>query len=195
MKNLITYEDFLKESVFADEGQVVIFPGRYMPIHNGHLAAFKRCFEEFGVPVIPIQIISKNEKSPFPDTLLQKIGDAITGEFSFLADFLIYPQSKKTVVPQMVLHVREELGYEPIGMGCGSDRVKSYEPQIKYINSEKSDVKTIQPFELKMVDVRLPDGPSGTKVREAIAAGDEDAFKRMTPSSIHRYYKELKKYL
>jgi hypothetical protein len=95
----------------------------------------------------------------------------------------------------MVKYIREEMGYEPVSMGCGSDRVKAYEPQIKYINSEKSDVPVSEPFRLEMVDERAPGGPSGTKVREAIMADDEKLFQALTPKSIHKYYNEMKKSL
>jgi hypothetical protein len=80
-------------------------------------------------------------------------------------------------------------------MGAGSDRMKSYEPQIKYLNSEKSDVPVSEPFRLEMVDERAVGGPSGTKVREAIQNDDEDTFNKMTPKSLHPFYKELKKYI
>ena len=80
-------------------------------------------------------------------------------------------------------------------MGCGSDRLKSYEPQIKYLNSEKSDVPVSQEFQLEMVDERVPDGPSGTKVREAIANGDKESFEKYMPKSLHKFFPELKKYM
>jgi hypothetical protein len=80
-------------------------------------------------------------------------------------------------------------------MGAGSDRIKSYESQIKYLNSEKSDVPVSEPFRLEVCDERAPGGPSGTKVREAILAGDKKLFEKLTPSSVHRFYDELKKEL
>lgn len=177
-----------------DGKRVCIFPGRFQPFHNGHIAALKRASEVLGVPVIPIQILSKTDKSPFPDALLEKIGKAVAKEFPFMADYFLYPSNLKTVVPQMVKFLRDK-GYESIGMGAGSDRMKSYEPQIRYLNSEKSDVPVPEPFRLEMVDERIPNGPSGTAVREAIQNDDEAAFKKMTPKSVHPFYKELKKYI
>ena len=194
MKYIQTFEDFIiTES--ASGKRVCIFPGRFQPFHLGHIAALQRASNEFGVPVIPIQILSKSDKSPFPDNLLEKMGKAIVKEFPFIENYYLYPSNLKTVIPQMVKFIRDTDGYEAIGMGCGSDRVKAYEPQIIYINSEKSDVHVIQPFELKMVDVRLADGPSGTKVREAIIAGNKEEFEKLTPKSIHDFYNDLKKYL
>jgi hypothetical protein len=181
------------EAVFNGK-RVAIFPGRFQPFHSGHIAAFKKCSEVFGLPVIPLQILSKNNKSPFPDNLLEKMGKAVVKEFSFIEDYFLYPSNLKTVIPQMVKFLRGK-GYESIGIGAGSDRVKAYEPQIKYINSDKSDVPVSEPFRLEMVDERIPNGPSGTKVRESISDGDEKAFKKMTPRSIHPFYKDLEKYI
>lgn len=193
MKKLPSFTEFL--IMEAREGsKVIIFPGRYMPVHNGHIKAFEKASKEFGLPVIPIQVISKSEKSPFPEQLLNKLGEAVTKEFSFLEDFIQYPQDRKTVVPQMVKYLRE-LGYNPVGMACGSDREKSYIPQLNYLNSEKSDVPVTEPFGLKVVDARTSEGASGTKVREAITSDDQRGFEEMTPKSIHKFYNELKKYL
>ena len=183
---------FMFEAV--DGERVCIFPGRFQPFHNGHIAALERTAKQFGCKVIPLQILSKSDKSPFPDALLQKIGKAVAKEFSFMADYFLYPSDRKTVIPQMVKFLREQ-GYEAIGMGAGSDRMKAYEPQIKYLNSEKSDVPISEPFILKNVDDRQTGGPSGTKVREAIVADDKKTFDEMTPKSVHPFYNELKKNL
>ena len=186
------FEEFILEAEFGGK-RVCIFPGRFQPFHLGHIAALKEASNRFNCPVVPIQIVSKTEKSPFPDALLQKMGDAVAKEYNFIGGFFIYPPGLKTVVPQMVKYLREN-GFEAIGMGCGSDRVKSYEPQIKYLNSEKSDVPVSEPFRLEMVDERIPNGPSGTKVRAAIANGDENEFNKLTPKSLHKFYKDLEKY-
>jgi phosphopantetheine adenylyltransferase len=194
MKNLITYEDFIVLEKSVGE-RVCIFPGRFQPFHLGHIAALREASMRFQCPVVPIQIKSKSEDSPFPDSLLQKLGDAIAKEFEFIEKYVLYPTNLKTVVPQMVKLLREQHNLEAIGMGCGSDRQKAYEPQLKYLNSDRSDVPVSEPFRMEMVDERVPGGPSGTKVREAIANDDEALFKQLTPSSIHKYYKEMKKYL
>jgi hypothetical protein len=198
MKNLQTFEEFLVENrVFEAEfgsTRVVIFPGRFQPFHLGHIAALQKCHNIYRLPVVPIQIKSKNEDSPFDDSLLEKIGDSVAKEYSkWMAGYCLYPQGLKTVVPQMVKHLREKFDFEAVGMGCGSDRFKSYEPQIKYLNSDRSDVPVSEPFRLEMCDERAPGGPSGTRVREAIRNGDQKLFEEMTPKSVHKFYKDLKK--
>jgi cytidyltransferase-like protein len=193
MKNYIPSFDqyILMESASGE--RVCIFPGRFQPFHLGHIAALERTSIAFNAKVIPIQILSKTEKSPFPDALLTKIGNAVAKEFNFIAEYILYPQNLKTVVPQMVKLLQDK-GYEPIGIGCGSDRLKDYERQVAYLVSPKSDVP-VNEFSVQMVDARNPGGPSGTKVREAIIAGDQNEFEKLTPKSVHPFYKELKKYI
>jgi cytidyltransferase-like protein len=199
MKNLKTFEEFILENnLFEAEfgsQKVVIFPGRFQPFHSGHIAALKKAHDIFRLPVVPVQILSKTDKSPFDDGLLIKIGNSVAKEFNWMAGYSLYPPGNKTVIPQMVKYLREEFDFEPVGMGCGSDRLKAYEPQIKYLNSEKSDVPVSEPFRLEICDERVPGGPSGTKVRAAILDGDETLFKELTPKSVHKFYNELKKAL
>jgi cytidyltransferase-like protein len=199
MKNIKSFEDFilennLFEAEFGDT-KVVIFPGRFQPFHNGHIAALKKAHDIFRLPVVPVQILSKTDKSPFDDALLTKIGQSVAKEFSWMSGYCLYPPGNKTVVPQMVKYLREQFNFEPVGMGCGSDRLKAYEPQIKYLNSEKSDVPVSEPFRLEVCDERVPGGPSGTKVREAIVADDKALFEQLTPKSVHKFYNDMKKAL
>ena len=199
MKNLKMFEEFLIENqVFEAQfgsQKVVIFPGRFQPFHNGHIAALKKCHNIFRLPVVPVQILSKTDKSPFDDGLLMSIGQSVSKEFDWMAGYSLYPPGLKTVVPQMVKYLREQYNFEPVGMGCGSDRLKAYEPQIKYLNSDRSDIPISEPFRLEICDERSPGGPSGTRVREAIIAGDQKLFEQMTPKSVHKFYKELKNQL
>ena len=199
MKNIKSFEDFILENnLFEAEfggTKVVIFPGRFQPFHNGHIAALKKAHDIFRLPVVPVQILSKTDKSPFDDGLLMKIGQSVAKEFSWMAGYSLYPPGLKTVVPQMVKYLREQYNFEPVGMGAGSDRIKSYESQIKYLNSEKSDVPVSEPFRLEVCDERVPGGPSGTKVREAIVADDKALFEQLTPKSVHKFYNDMKKAL
>jgi|LakMenE01Jun11ns_1017448.scaffolds.fasta_scaffold9943446_4 cytidyltransferase-like protein len=193
---MLKFKEFVSDILIfekVDGKEVAIFPGRFQPFHNGHIEAIHRAAKQFGVPVIPIQIKSKNENSPFPDSLLEKIGKAMVKEFPFIEDYVLYPADKKTVIPQMVKLVQER-GYDPIGVGCGSDRLRDYERQVEYLTSPKSDVP-VNKFSVIMVDERRADGPSGTKVREALMNDDKEAFEKATPRSLHPFYKELQKYL
>ena len=185
-------ESFIVE---AEGKKVVFFPGRFQPFHKGHLAALKKTSEIFGLPVIPLQIVSKNEDSPFPDSLLNKMAADVVKANSFIADFFIYPKGYgKTVIPWFVRYLRDE-GYDPIGLGCGSDRLKDYTSQVAYLTGPKSDTPVDPNFAVKLVDAREGDGPSGTKVREALRNDDEKAFNELMPQELHKYFNELKKYI
>ena len=193
MKHLQTFEAFIGEA--EDGTKVVFFPGRFMPFHNGHIAAIEKTSKEFGLPVIPLQIVSKKDKSPFPESLLKKIGADVVKANSYIADYFIYPQGYgRTVIPWFVRFLREQ-GYEPMGMGTGSDRLKSYEPQVKYMKSDKTDTVVDPSFELKMVDSRAEGGPSGTKVRQSLKDGDKETFESMMPKELHGYFDKLSKHI
>jgi|LakMenEpi03Aug12_release.lakeMendotaPanAssembly.Ray.scaffolds.fasta_scaffold175428_2 cytidyltransferase-like protein len=191
MNYIKTFESFIFE---ADGQKVVFFPGRFQPFHNGHLAALKRTSQEFGLPVIPLQIVSKNEDSPFPDALLNKMAKDVVAANSFIADFYIYPKGEKTVIPMMVQFLRKQ-GYEPMGLGAGADRMKDYLRQVDYITGPKTDTPVDPSFTVKMVDAREGDGPSGTKVRQALKDDDQTAFNDLMPKELHKYFKELQKYV
>ncbi len=191
MKYVKTFEAYIWE---AAQNEVVFFPGRFMPFHVGHLAALKNASSLFGKPVIALQIISKNEESPFPPALLEKMGKDVVRANPFIADFFVYPQGRKTVIPLMVQFLREK-GYEPVGVGAGADRMKDYERQIEYIKSPRTDTPVSPEFTLKMADSRVGDGPSGTKVRQALKDDDKATFMKLMPKELHKYYDELKKYI
>ncbi len=173
--------------------KVAIFTGRFQPIHLGHLAAMKRTAESLNCPVIPLQIISKTKRSPFDVILLEKIAKTIVKEYSFITDFFILPSTVQNVIPQLIKFLQNK-GYNPIGLGCGIDRVKDYQRQLGYLSAENADVK-VDTFEVAMVDQRGESGYSGTAVREALKNGDIKEFEKMTPQCIHKFYAELKRKL
>lgn len=197
MQHVKLFEDFINEAVISemtDGTKVVFFPGRFQPFHNGHVEALKRTSDAFGLPVIPLQILSAREESPFPDSLLKRMGDDVVKANSFIADYFIYPQGTKTVIPLMVQYLRKE-GYESMGVGCGADRLRDYTTQVAYITSPRTDTVVDPSFTVKMVDAREGDGPSGTRVREALRNNDEATFNMLMPKELHKYYKEMQKYI
>jgi cytidyltransferase-like protein len=199
MKHIKLFEQFISEAVEIsnpiDGKEVVIMPGRFQPFHKGHLAALENASKQFGKPVIPIQVISKKDTSPFPENLLQKIGDDVAKNESYIEKFFIYPRGYGlTVIPWFVRFLRDN-GYETVGVAAGSDREKAYAGQMKYITSDKTDTLVSSDFEMKIVDQRVEGGPSGTKVREALAADDKQAFEQLVPKYLYKYYNELKKHI
>jgi cytidyltransferase-like protein len=188
------YEEFILIETQAG-GKVVLFPGRFMPVHNGHIDAFQRASKAFnGIQVIPIQIAKEGPDSPFPKTLLDKIGQAISIEYkNLIADWVVYPDNLKTVIPQMAKLVIGK-GFNPVGLGCGADRYNSYKTQVDYLLSPRSDVK-VEEFSIKSIMDRDQDGPSGTKVRETLKTGSQQDFEKLVPRSVWPFYAELKSYI
>ena len=155
MKYIKLFETFINEAVEIsnpiDGKEVVIMPGRFQPFHLGHLAAIENASKQFGKPVIPIQVISKKDKSPFPEKLLQQMGDDVAKNESYIEKFFIYPRGYGlTVIPWFVRFLRDN-GYETVGMAAGSDREKAYAGQMKYITSDKTDTVVKDEFEMKIV--------------------------------------------
>jgi cytidyltransferase-like protein len=194
MKYIKLYEEFILAETNSGE-RVALFPGRFMPVHNGHIEAFEKTSYEFDhIRVIPIQIAKTGPDSPFPKDLLEKIGKAVVAaNKGLLADWILFPDGIKTVIPQMAKLVMKN-GYDPVALGCGADRYNDYKRQVDYLLSPKSDVK-VNEFDLKSVMSRDEDGPSGTRVREVLKNGDEKEFQKLVPRAIWTFYKNLKSYI
>lgn len=194
MRFIKLYEEFLLAEANTGE-RVAIFPGRFMPVHNGHIEAFAKTSYEFdNIQVIPIQIVKPGDESPFPIELLQRIGASVTAEYSnLLADWIMFPPGVKTVIPQMTKIVIET-GFDPVALGCGADRYNDYKRQVDYLLSPKSDVK-VNEFAIESVMSRDADGPSGTKVRLALKTGTEKDFQKLVPKGVWSFYEELKTYI
>lgn len=186
-------ESIIAKSIISTGTHVSFMPGRFQPFHLGHIEALRRTADLLGYPVIPIQILSKN--ASFPENLLSKMGKDVVANHDFIEDFYIYPSSYgKTVIPFFVRYLRE-FGYEPIGFGAGSDRISSYKPQVDYILGDKTDTEVIKTFKMELVDQREIDGPSGTKVREALKNKDKGSFEEMVPDYLIKYYDQLIKHI
>lgn len=194
MGNIYTYKEFLLTETSSGE-RVALFPGRFMPVHNGHIEAFARTSYEFDhIRVIPIQIAKAGPDSPFPKELLDRIGKAVyTEKNNLLADWIMFPDEIKTVIPQMAKLVMAG-GFDPVALGCGADRYSDYKRQVDYLLSPKSDVK-VNEFAIESVMSRDADGPSGAKVRLALKTGSEKDFQKLVPKSIWSFYGELKTYI
>jgi len=188
-------KDFTSFIIEANSGKrVAIFPGRFMPVHMGHITAFKNTQKEFGIPVIPIQIAKPGKNSPFPIELLEDIGKAVQAEYSsIIADWIILPQDVISFLPEMIKVVMQS-GFDPVALGCGADRYKDYQKQAKYLLSPDSNIQ-INDFQIKTVMSRDEDGPSGTKIREILKEGRKDLFEKEVPKSVWPFYKSLKEYI
>lgn len=172
--------------------KVCIFIGRFQPWQLGHVSGLEETSKKFGCPVIPIQVLSKNAKSPFPAPICKKLGANIVKQYSFIKDHVIW--EKPGFLPDIVKYLRDH-GYEPIGIGCGSDRYKNYITQADYLITGKYNVVSPSFEVLEVGESRENNEYSATNVRAALKNDDEERFRRLTPTSIHKFYVELKKYV
>ena len=189
-------EDELKQNAdITDNEEVIIIPGRFQPFHNGHLAMIKNANKIFNKPVCVMQIKSKTDKSPIPEELLRKICKDVEDNEQYIKSFTIFPLEDygKAVASYLVKYARR-LGFEPVGFGCGEDRLSNWNMLVNWMKSDKTDTFIKPEFEVKSCDDRSG-GYSGTKVREAIANNDYELFKSMVPEYLWKYYDELKKYI
>lgn len=190
-----SYQELFPISKITTGKPIVIFPGRFQPFHINHVRSFQRAYKEFGnIPVVILQIMSKNRKSPFPSVVLDKLAQDLINSYQEIEGFYTYPNTYgKTVIPNFVKFLRE-CGYEPIGVACGIDREIDYSRQVKFINSPDSDVIVKPSFHLKTVDDRK-DNISSSLIRQLLIDGNQKEYERLTPKEIHRHYNSLRKHL
>lgn len=196
MKKIDTYNNFkLNENKLKD---VIIMPGRFMPCHSGHIELLKQASKFYKLPIVIVQIISKNKKSPFSSSLLTKMRNAIIKEFNFIEDFVEYPQSNPAFIANIIRYLKQ-IGYNPVGMTCGSDREKGYRDSIKWMETspkmktEFPDITFETPFKLDFIIKRDDKNiVSGTLVRESLINNDFESYKKYMPKSTWLLFNEFK---
>jgi hypothetical protein len=77
--------------------------------------------------------------------------------------------------------------YEPILWGAGTDRFKSYDGQIQKYR------KTLNLEELQAVEIERDESDiSASMVRNFLLSGNQDAFNRLIPECLQKFYGDLK---
>jgi cytidyltransferase-like protein len=166
---------------------VNIFVGRFQPFTLGHVKVFEQLYRENKLPVVVFIVRSERnkEKAPFSEDLQIAMFEKMKREYPFLeAAYVI----NNAAVDNIFATIRP--AYEPILWGFGTDRKKAYDYMINKpdyreqlgVNPEFSG------YEIKRGDEDI----SATKVREALMIDDENAFKKLTPKSIHDMFIPLK---
>jgi hypothetical protein len=187
-------EDIIKKDIVNDlkdmQGEndqshlepVNVIIGRYQPLTIGHLGMAKELYKINGLPSVYIYIRSKSGKnSKFSDNLtinymedIAKGQDLVKDAWSMTGSF----------IPVVIMETQRR-GYNPVLIGAGEDRAKTYTGMAKRMKN----ITTHPDFAIQELKGRLT---SGTEVRQAIIDGDEKKFKKFTPKQIHPYYKQLK---
>ena len=170
---------------------VNIFVGRFQPFTLGHVKVFEKMYKENGYPVVVYLVRGGKadpEKRPFDEQLQQAMFAKMAKQYPFLEAAVVVPNG---AIDTLYSHARP--AYEPMMWGFGTDRKKSYNAMInKQSYRDQLDVHPeFKGYEIKRTD----DNISASKVRNALKLDDEKTFKKMTPKSIHKFYKALQNIL
>jgi len=166
---------------------VNMFVGRFQPFTLGHVKVFEKMYKENGLPVVVFLVRGKNndpEKRPFDEAMQQAMFTKMAKQYPFLETAIVVPNG---AIDTMFAAARP--AYEPMMWGYGTDRKKSYGAMIN--KQRYRDELGVDP-EFKGFEIfRTDDNISASKVRNALKIDDEKTFKKMTPKSIHKFYKTL----
>jgi nicotinamide mononucleotide adenylyltransferase len=166
---------------------VNIFVGRFQPFTLGHVKVFEKMYKENGLPVVVFLVRGGKpdpEKRPFDEGVQQAMFAKMAKQYPFLETAIVVPNG---AIDTLYSHARP--AYEPIMWGYGTDRKKAYDSMIN--KQSYRDQLDVDP-EFKGYEIfRTDDNISASKVRNALKIDDEKTFKKMTPKSIHKFYKSL----
>ena len=171
--------------------KVNMFVGRFQPFTLGHVKVFEKMYKENGKPVVVFLVRGKNndpEKRPFDEEMQQAMFAKMAKQYPFLETAIVVPNGS---IDTMFAAARP--AYEPVMWGYGTDRKKSYGAMID--KQSYRDQLGVDP-DFKGYEIfRTDDNISASKVRNALKIDDEKTFKKMTPKSIHSFYKPLQNIL
>jgi cytidyltransferase-like protein len=166
---------------------VNIFVGRFQPFTLGHVKVFEQMYKKNGHPVIVFLVRGGKpdpEKRPFDEDLQQAMFAEMAKQYPFLEAAFVVPNGGIDT-----LFATARPAYEPMMWGYGTDRKKAYDFMIDK-PEYRSDLGVDQDFTGFEI-TRTDDDVSASKVRNALIIDDESTFKKMTPKSIHKFYKTL----
>jgi len=167
--------------------KVNMFVGRFQPFTLGHVKVFEKMYKENGLPVVVFLVRGKNpdpEKRPFDETLQQAMFAKMAKQYPFLETAIVVPNG---AIDTLFAAARPT--YEPVMWGYGTDRKKAYDSMINK-DSYREQLGVDPDFSGYEI-FRTDDNISASKVRNALKIDDEKTFKKMTPKSIHSFYKTL----
>jgi len=161
---------------------VNVVVGRFQPYTIGHLSMAKELEKINGLPSVYIYIRSKSGKNAkFTDKLtINYMEDVVQGQ-PLVRDAWAM---ESAFIPVIILESQRR-GYNPVLIGAGEDRAKSYKGMAKRMK----DVVTHPDFEIKELKGRIT---SATEVRQAILDDDKKKFNKLVPKQVQPYYTQLK---
>ena len=166
---------------------VNMFVGRFQPFTLGHVKVFEKMYKENGLPVVVYMVRGGKpdpEKRPFDEDMQQAMFAKMKKQYPFLEASIVVPNG---AIDTMFAAARP--AYEPMMWGYGTDRKKAYGNMINK-QSYRDDLGVDPSFKGYEIP-RTGENISASKVRNALKIDDERTFKKMTPKSIHGFYKPL----
>jgi cytidyltransferase-like protein len=166
---------------------VNMFVGRFQPFTLGHVKVFEKMYKENGLPVVVYMVRGGKpdpEKRPFDEDMQQAMFAKMKKQYPFLEASFVVPNG---AIDTMFAAARP--AYEPMMWGYGTDRKKAYGNMINK-QSYRDDLGVDPSFKGYEIP-RTGENISASKVRNALKIDDERTFKKMTPKSIHGFYKPL----
>ena len=151
--------------------------GRFQPFHNGHL----RIVNAMKNPVISVVKGAKSSQdkkvNPFDvDTQLTLIKSSVKPTVRVIT-------SPSGYLPDIIKQFAD-LGINVTEVWCGTDRLETYKKQIERAGLvDRVDIVEID---------RAADSESATAVREAIAEGNSDKFKKLMPQHTWHMFLQLR---
>jgi cytidyltransferase-like protein len=169
---------------------VNMFVGRFQPFTLGHVKVVEAIHKQNGYPVVIFLVKSKTKKK---EDAFKRPYDEDTQVAMIKSLKSKYPIEEVFVIPTggidtMFNAMRPK--YEPVLWGTGSDRMKTYGFQVNK-DTYREDLGVRPDFGLYEIP-RTDNNISATQVRNAMLDGDEKLFKKLTPTPLHKMYKELK---
>lgn len=166
-----------------------IMVGRFQPIHLGHIKSAQELKSKNGLPVVFVVVKGNkpNKKSPIQKATIMQMMNKVKNEYPDLIAEVVF--AKTGFIENILKAIRPN--FEPVHWGCGADRFKDYQLQLDYIKRKNLNLNLKKDFKL----VELPRFGSATDVRNAIENEDFAGFKKLTPTSIHSHFYNLKKEL
>jgi cytidyltransferase-like protein len=170
---------------------VNMFVGRFQPFTLGHVKVFEKMYKENGLPVVVYMVRGSRpdpEKRPFDEDMQQAMFAKMKKQYPFLEASIVVPNG---AIDTMFAAARPT--YEPMMWGYGTDRKKDYGAMID--KQSYRDQLGVDPSFRGYEIPRTGENISASKVRNALKIDDENTFKKMTPKSIHSFYKPLQNIL
>lgn len=167
--------------------KVNIFVGRFQPFTLGHVKVFEQMYKKNGHPVVVFLVRGGKpdpEKNPFSEELQQAMFAEMTKQYPFLEAAFVVPNG---AIDTLFSTARP--AYEPVMWGYGTDRKRAYDAMIN--KPEYREQLGVDPDFTGFEIGRTDDDISASKVRNALVIDDQTTFKKMTPKSIHDFYKTL----